>query len=68
MLSHEKWGFIAYTDNEGPDQTAHAQSDQGLHCPLLESADRVKCIDKQEMLDCAHAQANLGIRYAHMAY
>ena len=47
-----------------------AQSDQGLRCPLLESADRVKCIDEHEMflLDCAHAQAYLGVRYAHMAY
>ena len=35
----EKRGIIAYADNEGPDQTVHAQSDQGLHGPLAEHWD-----------------------------
>ena len=34
-----------YADSEGPDQTAHAQSDQGLRCPLKESLTTVECID-----------------------
>ena len=35
----EERGLIAYADNEGPDQTAHAQSDQGLQEPLAEHSD-----------------------------
>ena len=31
-----QFAFGANADSEGPDQTAHAQSDQGLHCPLSE--------------------------------
>ena len=27
--------FVAYAGNEGQDQTAHAQSDLGLCCPLI---------------------------------
>ena len=33
--------LVSYTGNEGPDQTAHAQSDQGLRCPLTKSRDTV---------------------------
>ena len=32
--------------NEGPDHTANAQSDQGLHCPLKQSLNAVDYIDK----------------------
>ena len=32
----KKNNIIAYTDSEGPDQTArYAQSDLGLRCPLI---------------------------------
>ena len=29
-----QYPMIKLADNEGPDQTAHAQSDQGLLCPI----------------------------------
>ena len=38
MKSSSPWekGFESYADCEGPDQTAHAQSDLDLRCPLIE--------------------------------
>ena len=33
---HSKTCLWAYADSEGPDQTAHAQSDPGLRCPLID--------------------------------
>ena len=40
----EKYDFGTYADREGPDQQS-AQSDLGLHCPLIESLDVVEHID-----------------------
>ena len=40
----EKCIFGRYADSDGPDQTAHAQSDQGHHCPIKELLDAVKYI------------------------
>ena len=34
--------FGTYTESESPDQTAHAQSDQGLCSPLTKSLDPVQ--------------------------
>ena len=36
-----KKALIADAGYEGPDQTAHAQSDQGLRCPLTKSSSTV---------------------------
>ena len=51
-LSHPlyKWvllwekGLLDKSDNEGSDQTAHAQSDLGLRCPLTEPLETVEYI------------------------
>ena len=37
-----KMVITAYAYNEGSDQTAHAQSGQGLLCPLTESVDMIE--------------------------
>ena len=46
---HAKTCLRAYADNEGPDQTAHPQSDQGLHCPLTASSDTTKCMQSDTL-------------------
>ena len=51
-----------YVDNEGPDQTAHAQSDQGLHCPLTESMATVKCINQYRRLTDIYFILNFDIQ------
>ena len=38
---HAETHFRAYADSDGPDQTAYAQSDQGLRCPVTESLDTI---------------------------
>ena len=41
-----------FADNEGPDQPAHAQADQGLRCPLKESKDTVVYVGEQRTSGC----------------
>ena len=38
---------MLYSSDEGHDLTAHAQSDQGLRCPLKELMKIVEYIDEQ---------------------
>ena len=42
----EEKDCMAYADSEGPDQTVHMQSDQGLHCLLTEALDKVENVAK----------------------
>ena len=59
---YAKTRLRAYTDSKGPDHpTLSAESDQGLHSPLTESLDTIKCRNGQQRpgLYCAHAQADL---------
>ena len=34
---HSKTYFQSYADSKSPDQSAHAQSDQSIRCPLTET-------------------------------
>ena len=44
---HEEQTLMVSLGNEGPDQTAHAQSDQGLRCPFTDSPNTVQYITAQ---------------------
>ena len=39
---------MAYAVNKGPDQNAHAYSDQGLRCQQAESVTSIECILSRE--------------------
>ena len=59
-------GIMPFTGNKGPDQTAHAQSDQGLYCPLTESFYRRTA--KALIPLIGFAQADLDLCCLHMTY
>ena len=44
-VSKRKCILYVYADNEAPDQTAHAQSDQVLRCPLSDRLDTEGYVD-----------------------
>ena len=54
--TNRKYVFTEFVDSEDPDETARAQSDQGLHCPLTESFDSIECVNGGQMpgWDLAH--------------
>ena len=47
MMRNTCKGFTPNTDNDGQDQIAHAQSDQGLGCPYTETMAIEEYIDGQ---------------------
>ena len=47
-------------------QTASAQSDQGLRCPLTESLDTIQCINGEPELNFVHASGKFeSVHFAH---
>ena len=46
---------------KGPDQPSQPRTDQSLDCPLTESFDTIKCINRQQihLWDVVHVQADL---------
>ena len=45
IIQHKKKALTEYAGNKVPDQTAHAQSDQGLRFPLTKSVDTVEYVE-----------------------
>ena len=65
---HAKTCLWAYADSEGPDQPASAQSDQGLHYPLTESSDAIKCTNRERTTGWDFAHARDESESAHFAH
>ena len=58
----------AYADSEGPDQSAHPWSDQGLRCPLTESLSHYKIYQwraNARMRLCACGNESESVHFAH---
>ena len=48
ILTKRKYTFESCADNEGPDQTADAQSDQGICWPQTESLNMIECFSEEK--------------------
>ena len=54
-------------NREGPGQPVHAQSDQGFHCPLIESLDTTGYMTGDQKAQCpAYTQNGLIMRILRM--
>ena len=63
-----KWAAPCENVSSGTSmRTVSAQSDQGLHCPLTESLDTTKCINRDQRPAQYFAQDYLNLRILHGA-